>query len=371
MDDCRHCGRGLPLAAAFCPDCGTPVPTPVTLPPGPASSAQGYGVAAGSEARTEVLAPPAATVVLPAGYPTGAPGDHSARAAAGADSTGTTEGDPAGGTNGTTSVGTTDHQRGVRGRAGAEEPPHRRRVPLAVLALLALLVIGLVSGITALSAPDHRTRPPAAAPVPSPSSTASATEPASPDPTPPSASPTPTTSSPSPTTTSPRPTTSSPVPTTSAPAPPGAAQQVAAMDALLGTAAAAKDGLGKAIGRLQGQCAGKGDYGQGVSGLNEAIAARASLLGALNGLDVSAVPQGGQLKDALRRGWQASLDADRAFLRAAETAGAGRCPVQTPPWREGLELSKRARDAKAEFARTWNREIAGPYQLQRRTEARL
>lgn len=386
MDECRRCGGRLPDGAAFCPACGTPT--------GPSATASHGEDAAGRAARHRApvpawpfgpdddgAPPPAATgadqartEVLPPldGPPAAAPpaGARPARPATTAAPAGPTSPAPtrvlpvqevplrrtprAGGTTG---------GPGGPDREGREDDDGRRRVPVAVLALLALLVVGVASGLAALTGggDDDRSPGAAGATTAAPTAMPSATPTGTPSETPTvreatSAPPTPTD-------------TPSESPTDGPDGDPAA--QAAALDRLLDAARPVREGAVRAVTDLQAQCGGRGDYGRAVSDLNQTIAARTQLLAELERSDTGDLPRGDHLKRTLRRAWESSREAERSFLAAGEGAGAGNCPAGHPRWGEGTAAAGRGREADEEFARTWNREVAEPFGLARRDPSQL
>lgn len=96
-----------------------------------------------------------------------------------------------------------------------------------------------------------------------------------------------------------------------------------------------------------------------VRDLRAAAKKREQLVARVRRLDVGAIPRGQQAASALRRAWNASARADRAFAAWALDVGApqgcsGGTPVTGPDYRRALRASAAASGAKARFVRLWN-----------------
>jgi hypothetical protein len=96
----------------------------------------------------------------------------------------------------------------------------------------------------------------------------------------------------------------------------------------------------------------------GSSQLQQAISERQGLLTTLAGLQVSAIPSGESMRTDLTSVLQLSIAADRDFIQwMQDPQSTQNCPASTvadAAYDAGLQSSKRAQQAKADFLALWN-----------------
>lgn len=131
--------------------------------------------------------------------------------------------------------------------------------------------------------------------------------------------------------------------------------QARAIDALLRDSISARDEVVAAVVHTR-KCA---RIDRNVRDLRAGARKRERLVRRLGTLDVSAIPNGTKLISALRRAWNRSAEADRAFAAWARQVGqpggcSGGTPVKGPKYRHAVEASAAASQAKARFVRLWN-----------------
>lgn len=149
------------------------------------------------------------------------------------------------------------------------------------------------------------------------------------------------------------------------------AAQARNVDRLLSASTSARDGVVTAVVQTR-QCK---HIGRSIRDLRAAAGKREQLVTRLRQLDVGAIPRGQQAVASLRRAWNASARADRAFAAWAQVVGAprgcsGGTPVTGPHYRRALRASAAASEAKARFVRLWN-PIAASTGLPRRSEKEI
>jgi len=212
------------------------------------------------------------------------------------------------------------------GAAPGPSGPRRRALWLVLAAAAAIAVIAAAVSAVALSkrsAPAQSTTSPSASRSASPSASRSA--------------------SPSATGVS------------AAPSPAGpvlAAQQAAALHALLTSSAAARTALHQAVAQV-GACA---NLTGAVSKLQDVMDQRSSEYGRASALTTSALPDGAKVKFALVAALGSSLKADRDYLAWAREQMAGGCTPtsQSSAYSAAFSASRQADAAKQAFVRVWN-----------------
>ncbi|MEV4392548.1 hypothetical protein [Nonomuraea sp. NPDC049607] len=138
-----------------------------------------------------------------------------------------------------------------------------------------------------------------------------------------------------------------------------AAGQAGQVDELLSSSSSTRSSLSAAIADATG-C-----RRAAVTTIEEITASRRDQLAAARTLEVTALPEGAALKQALITALDASYDADTAFLSWARRHLAGGCtgPVSGDRnYRRGLSRSADAQTAKERFVQAW-RPIAETYDL--------
>jgi hypothetical protein len=109
-----------------------------------------------------------------------------------------------------------------------------------------------------------------------------------------------------------------------------------------------------------------------AAGLEQVISMRKGLLERLGVLDFGPLSHGAQLRSALAQSWEASLEADVSYLAWAENQDVyGDCNTADADYLAGNASSARAVAAKKRFASLWNRYVAGPLDLVRRSDGQL
>ena len=150
-----------------------------------------------------------------------------------------------------------------------------------------------------------------------------------------------------------------------------AAQQAAALDALLDGSAAGRGLVGPAVLALS-NCDSSIDPAAAAAAIGQATQNRTDLLGRLQPLAVDALTNGQHLKDLLQQAWTDSLEADRQYQAWAEAIASGSpCSPRAAAKLAGDAASTRASRAKSAFAADWNASVAGPLQLTPREEKNL
>jgi uncharacterized protein (DUF885 family) len=131
----------------------------------------------------------------------------------------------------------------------------------------------------------------------------------------------------------------------------GGAAQATEVNTLLDAMTSSRSELGKAM-TDAAKCSALSDA---LPTIQKVVGEREQQLAKAKALNVSALDSGDQLKDALTRALQASLDADRAFLKWADKAQG--CSGDTPTdsnFDRGSSISDNtATPAKEEFLRLW------------------
>ncbi len=109
-----------------------------------------------------------------------------------------------------------------------------------------------------------------------------------------------------------------------------------------------------------------------AAGLQRVSEMRRRLLDQLDVLDFGPLSHSRQIRSALTQAWSASLDADLSYLAWAQNQDVyGDCDTADGDYLDGNESSARAVAAKKTFASLWNRYVARPLHLSRRSEAEL
>ncbi|GGJ80196.1 hypothetical protein GCM10010123_07590 [Pilimelia anulata] len=163
-----------------------------------------------------------------------------------------------------------------------------------------------------------------------------------------------------------------PVPTSDAaapvtPSPPaGAAEQAAAVDALLDSSTASRTRLATALADV-GACR---RLPAAAAALRDVTAQRDRQVRELAGTATDRLPDGTAVRTTLAAALRESAAADRAFTRWAERAAAGRCADGDADRRDGMAASARARSAKLAFCAVWNR-VAAEHGLAERDPDRV
>lgn len=99
---------------------------------------------------------------------------------------------------------------------------------------------------------------------------------------------------------------------------------------------------------------------------------RSQLLQSVGAVPFASVPRGAELQALLTQAWQASLEADQAFLTWARSMqAAGSCGRDDASYREGVAASARANRAKRAFVALWNSAVARPLDVPRRAAAQI
>jgi hypothetical protein len=129
------------------------------------------------------------------------------------------------------------------------------------------------------------------------------------------------------------------------------AVQATEVNTLLDDMASSRSDLGKAL-TSAATCSALGDA---LPTIEKVVGEREQQLAKAKTLQVSALDSGDQLKDSLTRALQASLDADRAYLKWADNAQgcSGDTPTDSNFDRGGSISDKEATPAKEEFLRLW------------------
>ncbi|MEU4226725.1 hypothetical protein AB0F17_20710 [Nonomuraea sp. NPDC026600] len=140
-----------------------------------------------------------------------------------------------------------------------------------------------------------------------------------------------------------------------------AARQAAKLDDLLTNSHSARSSLSEAIARAS-KC-----ESDGRDTIQSITTNRRDQLSLARALDVTALPGGPALKEALVEALDASYEADAAFLSWARRhlgKGCTAAIAQDPDYQRGLDRSGTAQAAKARFVEAW-RPLAETYDLTR------
>jgi uncharacterized protein (DUF885 family) len=127
--------------------------------------------------------------------------------------------------------------------------------------------------------------------------------------------------------------------------------QATEVNSLLDDMASSRSELGKAM-TAAAQCSALSDA---VPNIRKVVGERVQQLAKAKSMQVGGLDSGDQLKDALTRALQASLDADRAYLKWADNAQgcSGKTPSDSDLERGSSISEKRATPAKEEFLGLW------------------
>lgn len=148
-----------------------------------------------------------------------------------------------------------------------------------------------------------------------------------------------------------------------------ARQQAVAVHRLFNASAATRNQLGQALASAR-TCEG---LPTAITGFQQVAQRRTAQVNRANALKVSALTKGAQLRDALRRSFQLSLQTDQAFLAWAQGAQGERCRRRPRPdanYQRGNSLSAQATNAKQEVSTLWN-PIARKVNLPTRTSTQF
>ncbi|MEV0560661.1 hypothetical protein [Dactylosporangium sp. NPDC050588] len=141
--------------------------------------------------------------------------------------------------------------------------------------------------------------------------------------------------------------------------------QAAAVDAVLDASVASRTKLNAAIARVDDCTA----VEQAVADLRAVGTERQAQLDAVAAADLSALPEGEQLRGLLTDALRHSLAADRGFVLWGQAVQAGGCGGSgRADYREAQRQSRLAGDAKARFLAVWN-PVAARHGLRDRSSA--
>lgn len=131
--------------------------------------------------------------------------------------------------------------------------------------------------------------------------------------------------------------------------------QARAIDALLRGSTSARDEVVAAVVHTR-KCT---RIGKNIRDLRAAARQREQLVRRVRSLDAGAIPNGKEVTASLRRAWNKSAEADRAFAAWAQRVGSprgcpGGAPVKGRHYQRAVQASAAASQAKARFVRLWN-----------------